>query len=176
MKSGGGVLAISAGQVVVSLVLLGIYEGYKVHFFSKDGASTDGTPTAALLSFKSPLDYVFYLATANNMAAIFGLAGILTSQRELVQIFFGWNAVQMVLVFYLFVDVVADVRIKFRGEPLGITPYENAAASFLFFCFVLSIGATVFAVKAIEEIRGKQKEEFRQMSVLSDTLQYEVDR
>ena len=40
------------------------------------------------------------------------------------------------LVFYSFVDVVADVRIKFRGEPLGITPYENAAASFLFFCFM----------------------------------------
>ena len=51
---------------------------------------------AALLSFRSPLDYIFYLALANNMAAIFGLAGILTSQRELVQIFFGWNAVQMV--------------------------------------------------------------------------------
>ena len=58
-----------------------------------------------------------------------------------------------VLVFYSFVDVVADVRIKFRGEPLGITPYENAAASFLFFCFILSIVATIYAVKAIEEIR-----------------------
>ncbi len=51
---------------------------------------------AALLSFKSPLDYVFYLATINNIAAIFGFAGVLTSQRELVQVFFGWNAVQMV--------------------------------------------------------------------------------
>lgn len=27
---------------------------------------------------------------------MFGLAGILTSQRELVQVFFAWNAVQMV--------------------------------------------------------------------------------
>lgn len=171
MKSGGGVLVVSAGQVVVSLILLGIYEGYKAHFFS----SEDGAPTATLLSFRSPLDYVFYLATINNIAAIFGFAGVLTSQRELVQVFFGWNAVQMVLVFYLFVDVVTDVRIRFSGEPIGITPYENAAAAFLFFCFVLSIGATYFAVKAIEEIRGKQKEEFRQLSVLSDTLQYEMD-
>lgn len=56
---------------------------------------------AALLSFKSPLDYVFYLATINNIAAIFGFAGVLTSQRELVQVFFGWNAVQMVAQFFL---------------------------------------------------------------------------
>lgn len=42
---------------------------------------------------------------------------------------------------------------RFSGEPIGITPFENAAAAFLFFCFVLSIGATYFAVKAIEEIR-----------------------
>lgn len=52
--------------------------------------------STATLSFKSPLDYVFYLATINNIAAIFGFAGVLTSQRELVQVFFGWNAVQMV--------------------------------------------------------------------------------
>ena len=31
MKSGGGVLCVSALQLVVGLVLLGIYEGYKVH-------------------------------------------------------------------------------------------------------------------------------------------------
>ena len=30
MKSGGGVLCISCLQLVVGLVLLGIYEGYKV--------------------------------------------------------------------------------------------------------------------------------------------------
>ena len=31
MKSGGGVLCVSALQLIVGLVLLGIYEGYKVH-------------------------------------------------------------------------------------------------------------------------------------------------
>ena len=30
MKSGGGVLCISSLQLIVGLVLLGIYEGYKV--------------------------------------------------------------------------------------------------------------------------------------------------
>ena len=33
MKSGGGVLCISALQLVVGLILLGIYEGYKVHWY-----------------------------------------------------------------------------------------------------------------------------------------------
>ena len=51
---------------------------------------------AGSLSFKSPLDYIFYLAVINNVAAIFGLAGIINAQRELVQAFFGWNAIQMV--------------------------------------------------------------------------------
>lgn len=176
MKSGGGVLFISAGQALVSLILLGIYEGFRVHFFASPAGSPESAPAAiSTLSFRSPLDYVFYLSIVNNIAAIFGFAGVLTTQRELVQAFFAWNAVQMVLVFYLFVDVVADVKIRFKGEPIGLTSYENAAAAFLFICFVLSVGATIFALKAIEEIRGKQKEEFRRLSVLSDTLQYEVE-
>lgn len=33
MKSGGGVLCVAALQLIVGLVLLGIYEGYKVHCF-----------------------------------------------------------------------------------------------------------------------------------------------
>lgn len=55
-----------------------------------------GAGVAKTLSFKSPLDYVFYLSCVNNVAAIFGFAGVLTAQRELVQAFFAWNAVQMV--------------------------------------------------------------------------------
>ena len=51
---------------------------------------------AGSLSFKSPLDYIFYLAVVNNVAAIFGFAGIINAQREFVQAFFGWNAIQMV--------------------------------------------------------------------------------
>jgi predicted Kef-type K+ transport protein len=48
-------------------------------------------------------------------------------------------------------------------------------AAFIFFNFLLSIAATVFATKAIEEIKVKQREEYNRLSVLSDTLQYEVD-
>ena len=50
------------------------------------------------------------------------------------------------------------------------------AAAFIFFNFLLSIAATVFATKAIEEIKVKQREEYNRLSVLSDTLQYEVDQ
>ena len=32
----------------------------------------------------------------NNVAALFGLAGVMNGQREFVQYFFGWNAIQMV--------------------------------------------------------------------------------
>ena len=49
-------------------------------------------------------------------------------------------------------------------------------AAFIFFNFLLSIAATVFATKAIEEIKVKQREEYNRLSVLSDTLQYEVDQ
>ena len=50
------------------------------------------------------------------------------------------------------------------------------AAAFIFFNFMLSIAATVFALKAVEEIKAKQREEYNRLSVLSDTLQYEVDQ
>lgn len=34
MRSGGGVLCISAAQLLVGLVLLGLYEGYKTYYFN----------------------------------------------------------------------------------------------------------------------------------------------
>ena len=49
------------------------------------------------------------------------------------------------------------------------------AAAFLFFNFVLSVAATAFAIKAIDEIRTKQREEYQRLAVLSDTLQFEPD-
>ena len=52
----------------------------------------------------------------------------------------------------------------------------SCVAAFIFFNFLLSIAATVFATKAIEEIKVKQREEYNRLSVLSDTLQYEVDQ
>ena len=46
-------------------------------------------------------------------------------------------------------------------------------AAFVFFNFVLSIGATVFAIKALDEIRAKQREDYNRLTVLSDTLNFE---
>jgi hypothetical protein len=46
---------------------------------------------------------------------------------------------------------------------------------FIFFNFVLSICATVFAMKAIDEIKLKQRSAYDRISVLSDALPYDTD-
>ncbi len=51
----------------------------------------------------------------------------------------------------------------------------QAAAAFIFFSFLLSVAATFFAVKAIDEIKAKNREDLNRFTVLSDTLQYEAD-
>ena len=43
MKSGGGVLCISSLQLVVGLILLGIYEGYKTKYFNDLSSSIAGS-------------------------------------------------------------------------------------------------------------------------------------
>ncbi|DBA69105.1 TPA: hypothetical protein ACH3X2_013109 [Trebouxia sp. C0005] len=179
MKSGGGVLCISFLQLIVGLVLLGIYEGYKTRYFNdlnKVQTGDTATVTERTLNFHSPMDFIFWLAIVNNIFSIFGFTGVLNQQKELVTGFFAYNAVQMIVAFHYFVDVCADVGIRYSGEPAGLTSFERAAAAFIFFNFLLSIAATVFATKAIEEIKVKQREEYNRLSVLSDTLQYEVDQ
>ena len=52
----------------------------------------------------------------------------------------------------------------------GLSTYEKGAAAFVFFNFLLSTAATVFAVKAVDEIRTKQREDFTSISVLSGDL------
>lgn len=47
-------------------------------------------------SFRTPLDFVFYLSIVNSIFAVLGFAGVLNGQRELVTGFFLYNAVQMV--------------------------------------------------------------------------------
>lgn len=178
MRSGGGVLCVSVLQFIVGISLLIIYESYKNHYFTSLGSGNAGagaTVTDRTLNFRTPLDFVFYLAVINNVFSIFGLAGVLHSQKELVTCFFAYNAVQVMVAFGFFVDVCVDVQIRFAGEPIGSTPYENAAAAFMFFNFLLSIGATVFAVKALDEIRAKQREDYNRLTVLSDTLAFEPD-
>lgn len=45
-----------------------------------------------------------------------------------------------------------DVGIKYAGEPPKLSAFERASATLVFFCFALSLLATVFAVKAIDEV------------------------
>eukprot|EP00878_Enallax_costatus_P004499 GHUV01004739.1.p1 GENE.GHUV01004739.1~~GHUV01004739.1.p1 ORF type:complete len:208 (+),score=52.02 GHUV01004739.1:267-890(+) len=188
MRSGGAVLIIAAAQLLVGLCLLGLYEGYKVYFFNKyiaemQAAQRDGDkgPPAAgnyynPLDYRSPMGFTFYLAIINNIFSICGLAGVLNAHRELVIAFFAFNAAQMVFSFHFFVDMVADARISYGGQPPMLTSYEKASAAFIFFNFALSVAATVFAMRAVEEIRTKQREDYNRLTVLSDTLAFEPDR
>ncbi|GIL73561.1 hypothetical protein Vretimale_5175 [Volvox reticuliferus] len=186
MRSGSGVLCISVAQLVVGLCLLGVYEGYKAYYFDKFIADEKSDPDDASvatrvagyespLDFRSPMGFSYYLSIANNMFAIFGLAGVLNAHRELIIAFFAYNAAQMVISFHAFVDLCTDAGIKYAGEPRNLRSFERAAATFIFFCFLLSMLATVFAVKAMDEVKSKQREEFNRMAVLSDTLAYEPD-
>ncbi|KAK9800810.1 hypothetical protein WJX73_009734 [Symbiochloris irregularis] len=178
MRSGGGVLCISVLQFLVGFSLLIIYETYKTHYFNsmeEEDKTAAGSVTERQLDFRTPMDFVFYIAVINNVFSIFGLAGVLHSQKELVTSFFAYNAVQVMVAFGFFIDVCVDVQIRFAGEPTGTTPYENAAAAFIFFNFLLSIGATIFAIKALDEIKAKQREDYNRLTVLSDTLNFEPD-
>lgn len=189
MRSGGGVLIISAAQLLVGLCLLGLYEGYKVYYFNKYIADLEaqqkespGSVQTYVNNYSNPMDYrspmgfTFYLAIINNIFSICGLAGVLNAHRELVIGFFAFNAAQMVFSFHFFVDMVADARIKYAGEPPMLTSYEKASAAFIFFNFLLSVAATVFAMRAVDEIRTKQREDYNRLTVLSDTLAFEPDR
>jgi hypothetical protein len=73
------------------------------------------------------------------------------------------------------VDMVAEANISYGGQPPKLSSYERATAAFLFFNFVLSVAATVFAMKAVDEIKHKQREEYTRLSVLSDALHFEPD-
>ena len=78
------------------------------------------------------------------------------AQKNLVLAFFSYNAVNLVVSFHVFVDVCATIDIK-RKHSAGLLPYERTVAAFLFFNFVLSCVASVFAVKAVDEIKEKKR-------------------
>mmetsp|Transcript_21518 Transcript_21518/g.38332 ORF Transcript_21518/g.38332 Transcript_21518/m.38332 type:complete len:178 (-) Transcript_21518:100-633(-) len=176
MRSGGGVLCVATLQLIVGICLLGIYEGYKKHFYGTSGGDDAAREQLFIKSVgQTPMDSVFYLSIVNNVFSVFGLAGVLHAHRELVVAFFGYNAVIMVVLFHYFWDLYTDITIRFKGEPKGLTPYEQSMCAFVFFNFLLSVLAIFFAVKALEEIKNKNKEEFNRLAVLSDNLQYEMD-
>lgn len=178
MRSGGGVLGIATLQLLVGLILLGIYEKYKVKWytdFAKENAEQKaGARIIDYMDGSTPLDYLFYISIFNNIFSVFGLAGIIYSLKELVMAFFAFNAIQLVVAFHYFVDVVTVIRVK-SGEFQQVQGIEKSAAAFMFFNFILSLCAAGFAVRAVEEIKVKQREEYNRLSVLSDTLQYDAD-
>lgn len=76
--------------------------------------------------------------------------------RQLVVGFFVYNLVNVVVSFHVFVDVCVSLSIAHatnKGGPSALGGYERAAAAFLFFEFLLSMLACIFAVKAVEEAR-----------------------
>jgi hypothetical protein len=78
--------------------------------------------------FETPMDFLFYLSIVSNTFSILGLAGVLNQQRDLVTAFFTYNAVQMVVAFHYFVDVCADIGIRFKGQSQALDSYEQSAA------------------------------------------------
>ena len=76
--------------------------------------------------------------------------------RQLVVGFFVYNLVNVVVSFHVFIDVCVSLRTAHKaskGAPSALGGYERSAAAFLFFEFLLSMLACIFAVKAVEEAR-----------------------
>ena len=170
MKSGGGVLLVSALQLIVGLVILFIYEGYKGHYLSHSGSSPppSAVPTengnenitiyerGGGLMATTPMDGIFVYSMVINVFALCGLAGMLSQNKHLVLGFFAYNAVNLVVSFHVFVDVCTTIGVRVDATK-DSAPYAKGVAAFLFFNFCLSCVACVFAVKAVDEIREKNK-------------------
>lgn len=187
LSSGGGVLLVASLQLVIGLALLGVYEGYKTSYLSS-GFGGGGGEAGALseeaqrqlaaeraIFLHTPLDFLFWFSCLCQISALFGLAGIFTSQPTLCTIFFAYNLVQTVLSLSFFVDVLADKHIKYVGQMANVAGYEQAAAGLLFTIFALSIASLYFTVRAVGEIKQKQRESYHEMAVVSDALQFEPD-
>lgn len=80
------------------------------------------------LLFRTPLDYVFYASLLSNVFSILGVAGVLNQQRELVMAFFTYNTIAMVALFHYFVDICADVGLRYSGQSRSLDSYEQSAA------------------------------------------------
>ncbi|KAI8463133.1 MAG: hypothetical protein J3K34DRAFT_475495 [Monoraphidium minutum] len=199
--SGGVVLLVAFCQLCIGIVLLGLFEGYKVYrirYFdnlldeyeaaaAKARAEGKGSPeqwdpnvlrAQAAISNRSPMGIVWWIAIANNIFAICGLAGVINAQRDLVVAFFGWSAIQMVAGAHFLVDMIVDTTVRYGGEPPGLTGYEKATAFFFMLAVILAVAATAMAMRAIDEIKVKQREEYTRLTTLNlgDTLQFEPDR
>ncbi|KAJ9528065.1 hypothetical protein QJQ45_005659 [Haematococcus lacustris] len=175
MKSGGGVLIVATLQLLIGVSLLGTYEGYKKYYFNNflgeeeeqdAGSQSIGMRVSGYespLDFRSPMvrSHTSMEISPDNIFAVCGLFGVVNARRELIITFFVYNAAQMVLAFHYFVDLCTDAGVRYKGEPLKLTSYEQAAM--------------LCAVRAVDEIKAKQRDEYNRITVLGDTLQFEAD-
>jgi predicted Kef-type K+ transport protein len=72
-------------------------------------------------------------------------------------------------------EVYNDPGLLFKSLNKEIAHWFVLCAAFLFFSFLLSVAATLFAVRAMDEMKQKHREEFTRLAVLSDALQFEPD-
>ena len=162
MKSGGGVLLVSTLQLIVGLIILFIYEGYKGRYLSHSGESPppeqvpNGANETIILMATTPMDGIFVYSIVINVFALCGLAGMMSQNKHLVLGFFAYNAVNLVVSFSIFVDVCTTIGVRNKATADSV-PYARGVAAFLFFNFCLSCVACVFAVKAVDEIREKNR-------------------
>jgi len=71
-------------------------------------------------------------------------------------------AAAQVFTFHFFVDVCSSLAMQSKG-PEQLSPYEQAAAAFVFLDFLLSLCAVVFAATVFDELRvGKGRHKPRQ--------------
>eukprot|EP00891_Asterochloris_glomerata_P003795 jgi/Astpho2/3795/Aster-x1172 len=156
MKSGGGVLLVGLLQLCIGLVLLGTYEGFKASVCDASGTC---------LNHGSKRLYM--VAEAKRTKIVPAAAGSGLAFNTLTPVF--------LLSIINNVPLAFVTQSKRRQSDEGIRPYEKAAASFIFFSFCLHLLAVFFALKAIEELKLKSREEYSKVGVLSDTLQFELD-
>ena len=138
MKSGGGVLLVSALQLIVGLIILFIYEGYKGRYLSHSGESPppEQVPNGANetiiyeggggLMATTPMDGIFVYSIVINVFALCGLAGMMSQNKHLVLGFFAYNAVNLVVSFSIFVDVCTTIGVRNKAAADSV-PYARGS-------------------------------------------------
>mmetsp|Transcript_2326 Transcript_2326/g.8520 ORF Transcript_2326/g.8520 Transcript_2326/m.8520 type:complete len:190 (-) Transcript_2326:79-648(-) len=176
VRSGGGVLCVATAQIVTGVALLGIFEGYKKSYYSESTSlvtlgqnATQASATESLeppvsapfaANLDSPLAFLFFFSIINNVFAVLGIAGMFNAQKSLVVAYFCYNAVNLVSCFHIFVDVCATINLD-KSDSSPVRAYERAAAATLFFNWLLSICACFFGMRAVDEMKTKQREAFQ---------------
>ncbi|KAI8470024.1 MAG: hypothetical protein J3K34DRAFT_421945 [Monoraphidium minutum] len=161
---GKGLLVTAVVQLCIGVILLGLFEGYKVqrikYFDDLSGGQPpprgwdpDAIAAQSAIASDSPMGVAWWLSITSNVCSVFAVAGVLSGQRPLVMAFFGWSAVQAVAGLHFFVDIAVDTTVRYGGEPPGLTRYEKATAAFLFLQVLIALAATALSLRAARELK-----------------------